>query len=150
MYTKSIESKPMTFFIKQKNGSVDYIDAKNCTVKCGEIWMANLPYNDCSIQSGNRPVFIISNNKNNTYSTVLNVMPITTKMNKRNLPCHVEIWEYQKYGLHCPSTILTEQITSISKNNLIYRMGMIDDLDMLARIIRSMKVQFPILNITDF
>ena len=77
----------------------------------------------------------------------MNVIPMTTKMNKRNLPCHVEIWDYEKYGLTAPSTIMVEQITTIQKENLRYYMGSISDLDMLMRIFRAMQAQFPMLSI---
>ena len=56
---------------------------------CGEIWMCNLITKDGSIQSGYRPVFILSNDKNNTYSTTLNIIPITSKMNKK------KPWKYE-------------------------------------------------------
>ena len=84
--------------------------------RCGEIWMCHLIEKDGSIQSGYRPVFILSNDKNNTYSTTLNIIPITSKMNKRKLPVHVELWSYQKYGLKTPSTMLVEQTSYISSN----------------------------------
>ena len=110
-----------------------------------EIWMADLGERSGSLQSGRRPVLIVSNDKNNRYSSVLNVIPMTTKMNKRNLPCHVEIWDYKKYGLLAPSTLLIEQLSTISKENLIYNMGKIIDVDMLMRICRAMQSQFPIM-----
>jgi len=139
--------KPMTFFVKCDNNDVEFIGAESRAVKCGEIWMANIPEKEGSIQGGHRPVYIISNDKNNEHSKVVNVIPMTTKMNKRNLPCHVEIWDYEKYGLTAPSTIMVEQITTIQKENLRYYMGSISDLDMLMRIFRAMQAQFPMLSI---
>ena len=140
-------TKPIAFFIKCNDNNVEFIGAETRAVKCGDIWMANLPSCDGSVQSGHRPILIISNNKNNQHSTVINVVPLTTKMNKRNLPCHVEIWDYKKYGLTAPSTLLIEQLTTIQKENLNYYMGEINDIDMLIRICRAMQVQFPILDI---
>ncbi len=142
-YGKS--AQPMTFFIKYEQNNVEFIGAESRTVKCGDIWMANLEGNG-SIQSGHRPVFVISNDKNNQYSTTLNVIPMTTKMNKRNLPCHVEIWDHKKYGLTAPSTLLIEQLTTMQKENLRYYMGEIKDVDMLMRICRAMQSQFPVLD----
>lgn len=139
-------AQPMAFFIKYENNSVEFIGAESRDVKCGEIWMANLPSQDGSIQGGHRPVFIISNDKNNQHSTVINAIPLTTKMNKRNLPCHVEIWDHKKYGLTAPSTLLVEQLTTVQKENLRYYMGEIKDVDMLMRICRAMQSQFPILD----
>ena len=109
--------------------------------------MAEISGKSGSIQSGHRPVFILSNNKNNKCSTVLNVIPMTTKMNKRNLPCHVEIWDYKRYGLNAPSTLMVEQITTIEKESLRYYMGEVADVDILTRIYRAMKSQFPVLAI---
>jgi len=137
-------SQPMTFFIKFNN-DVEFIGAEGRDIKCGEIWMANLPSQNGSIQSGHRPVFIISNNKNNKHSTVVNVIPLTTKMNKRDLPCHVEIWDHKKYGLTAPSTLLVEQLTTVQKENLRYYMGEIKDVDMLMCICQAMQSQFPVL-----
>lgn len=132
-------------FIKFDGEKINYIGSDNLIAKCGDIWMCKLPSKTGSVQNGFRPVLIISNNKNNHHSTVLNIIPLTTKMNKRSLPCHVEIWDYKKYGLTAPSTIMVEQVTTVQKNNLLYKMGEITDLDMLMRICRAMEIQFPML-----
>lgn len=113
--------------------------------RCGEIWMCHLIAKDGSIQSGYRPVFILSNDKNNTYSTTLNIIPITSKMNKRKLPVHVELWSYQKYGLKTPSTMLVEQVMTISFEHLDKCIGKVSDRETLGDISRAMAIQFPIL-----
>jgi len=113
--------------------------------KCGEIWMCRLPGNENSVQGGYRPVFILSNNKNNTYSPTLNVIPLTTKMNKRQLPIHVELKDYTMYGLRAPSTLLVEQITTISIEFLDRRIGTISDRITLRSIWKAISIQFPIM-----
>ena len=110
-----------------------------------EIWMADLGDKNGSIQCGRRPVLIISNDKNNRYSTTVNIIPMTTKMNKRNLPCHVEIFDYEKFGLNAPSTIMVEQLTVIDKQDLLFRVGKINDNAVLMEICNAMSVQFPVL-----
>lgn len=110
-----------------------------------EIWMADLGERSGSLQSGRRPVLIVSNDKNNRYSSVLNVIPMTTKMNKRNLPCHVEIYDYEKFGLNAPSTIMVEQLTVVDKKDLMFRIGKINDDRILMEICDAMAVQFPVL-----
>jgi mRNA interferase MazF len=110
-----------------------------------EIWMADLGERSGSLQSGRRPVLIVSNDKNNRYSSVLNVIPMTTKMNKRNLPCHVEIYDYEKFGLNAPSTIMVEQLTVVDKKDLMFRVGKINDDRILMEICDAMAVQFPVL-----
>ena len=110
-----------------------------------EIWMADLGEKSGSVQSGRRPVLIVSNDKNNRYSSVVNIMPMTTKMNKRNLPCHVELYNYERFGLNAPSMIMVEQLTSIDKRNLLFRIGKVDDNKVLSEICRAMTAQFPVL-----
>lgn len=95
---------------------------------CGEIWMCYLTSKDGSVQSGYRPVFILSNDKNNTYSTTLNIIPLTSKMNKRKLPVHVEL-----------------QITTITVECLDRCIGKVSDKETLCSISNAISVQFPIL-----
>lgn len=115
--------------------------------KCGEIWMCNLTGKEGSVQNGYRPVFILSNDKNNTYSPTINIIPITSKMNKRKLPVHVELWDYQKYGLTAPSTLMVEQTTTVTFASFDRCIGKILDKDVLGNISRAMRVQFPIIAI---
>lgn len=135
------------FYVKyNSNGDLDYIAPVGGEVaKCCEIWMCDL-HNDGSVQSGLRPVFILSNNKNNQHSTVLNVIPLTTKINKRNLPCHVVLENYSTYGLIAKSTLMVEQTMTINKSNLRYKIGSISDDETILKICSAMKSQFPILN----
>ena len=112
---------------------------------CGDIWLCSLPDNHNSVQGGFRPVFILSNNKNNTYSTTLNIIPITSKMNKRRLPVHVELWDHKKYGLQKPSTMMIEQISTVSSEMLDRKIGSVEDKETLDRISAAMLIQFPVL-----
>ena len=116
--------------------------------KCGEIWMCLLTAKNSSVQNGYRPVFILSNDKNNTYAPTLNVIPLTTKMNKRRLPIHVELWDYRKFGLTKPSTMLIEQITTIPTDTLDKYVGEVSDKEILADIKTAIYVQFPVLQFT--
>lgn len=141
-------NQPFIFCIKCQNGNVEYYEPhKKCTPKCGDIWMCEFPKTENGVQSGFRPAFILSNDKNNMHSPTVNVIPMTTKMNKRNLPCHVEIWDYGKFGLNAPSTILVEQTTTVPVTNLKRRVGQIDDSRVLTDICKAMKVQFPIFSV---
>lgn len=136
-------------YIRMKDGEVEFIEPERAVrPKCGEIWKCNLGDTNGSVQGGFRPVFVFSNNKNNTHSSTVNVFPLTTKMNKRQLPVHVELWDYKKYGLSAPSTILVEQPMTIPINLLTRKIGEINDADMLYSICKAMGVQFPILSIS--
>jgi len=112
--------------------------------KCGEIWMCNLTSKDGSVQGGYRPVFILSNDKNNLHSSTLNIIPLTSKMNKRNLPIHVELWDYWKYGLKMPSTMMIEQITTVPALSLDVYIGLINNKQVLENILKAMSIQFPV------
>ena len=117
---------------------------ENIRPRFGEVWMCHLTDKGGSVQSGYRPVFILSNNQNNTYSSTLNVIPITSKMNKRKLPVHVELWNYKIFGLRNPSTMMIEQTTTVSIESLEKRIGTISDRAILTNIGRAILVQFPI------
>ena len=51
----------------------------NMNIKRGEIYLVDLGNQKGSIQSGKRPVVVISNNMNNKYSPTINILPITSK-----------------------------------------------------------------------
>ncbi len=143
--TMTAESERL--YIKFDGSRVEYIDSIHKDIKCGDIWIGNLPENNGCVQCGKRPLFIISNDKNNQYSNVVNVIPLTTKMNKRKLPCHVEIWDHKRYGLSEPSTMMCEQIQTIPKENIAFKVGEIRDTNMLIQICKAMQIQFPVMNI---
>ncbi len=89
----------------------------------GDIFWAELEGEaGSSMQAGARPVLVVSNNKANQYSSVITVIPITSKMGKTKLPTHVLIKEC---GLSKPSIALAEQITSINKDRLDRKIGSI-------------------------
>lgn len=75
-----------------------------------------------SVQASTRPCIVVSNQKNNTFSTTLNVVPLSSK-NKKCLPSHVDITS----GVVKKSTALVEQIVTISKTEIIKVFGSVDD-----------------------
>ena len=97
------------------------------TPKQHEIWFAELgDHYGTSVQSGNRPVLVITNDVSNRYSQTLTVIPMTSKMKKLELPTHVVLTE-----AHCEmlkaeqmedSVLLIEQITTIDRSALYNRL----------------------------
>lgn len=90
-------------------------------IKRGDVLYVDLGehINDC-IQGGKRPVVVVSNNKNNRYSSVFSVVPLTTKIfEKKTLPTHVFISTAENVGIRKESLALCEQITSISFSKII-------------------------------
>lgn len=114
----------------------------------GEIWMCHLTERSGSVQNGYRPVFVVSNDKNNTYSNTFNIIPITSKFNKRKLPVHVVLLNYLAYGLREPSTMMIEQTTTVGINSLDKRIGKIIDKHVLLEISKAMMIQFPVFSLS--
>lgn len=79
-----------------------------------------------SIQGGTRPYLIISNNKCNQYSDIATAIPLTTKY-KTKLPTH-----YIIHINNTPNLVLTEQITCISRSNIVDYVDTIEDEDLKA------------------
>lgn len=130
------------YMVLNANGEYEIVRPKP---KCADIWMAEISFDGDCVQSGYRPVFVISNDKNNAFAPTVNVFPLTTKMKRKNLPCHVTLYNYYDYGLSAPSTILVEQPLTIPQSWLLKRLGTIEDRKTLNRILTAMQSQFPIL-----
>lgn len=94
------------------------------SVRRFEIWFAELGnHYGSSVQSGSRPVLVMSNDVANHYSSTLTVIPMTTVMKKLELPTHIPVSEAdcQMYGSHTylrKSIALAEQVTTIDKKAL--------------------------------
>lgn len=94
-----------------------------------EIWFAELgDHYGSSVQSGSRPVLVISNDVANRFSSTLTVIPLTTVQKKLNLPTHIQIAEAdcQMINDHAylrNSVALAEQVTTIGKNALLNKLG---------------------------
>lgn len=88
-----------------------------------EIWFAELGnHYGTSVQSGNRPVLVITNDVSNRYSQTLTVIPLTSKMKKLELPTHVVLTKDHCEMLRAEqmedSVLLIEQITTIDRSAL--------------------------------
>lgn len=103
-----------------------------------DIYIASLVNQGGSIQMGTRPVVIVSNDKNNEYSPNLTVVPLTSKMCKRELPTHIRI---NGCGLSSESLFLGEQIMLISKDRLGRKIGSLKGTAYETKIGQAIKVQ---------
>lgn len=90
-----------------------------------------------SVQGGQRPAIIVSNNMCNKHSPVVSVVPITSR-DKKPLPTHVSIWGY---GLNCECTVMCEQITSVDKTMITKKIGNISHESVRAAINRALQIQ---------
>lgn len=104
-------------------------------VNRGDIFFAVLS-GEGSVQRGRRPVVVISNEKNNTHSNILNVVPCTTKIKK--LPVHANL--SMECGLKQKSQALCEQVYTITKDSLENFVGRATDND-LREINKALAIQ---------
>lgn len=109
------------------------------TILKGDIWYVDLPSNGDNIQSGVRPCIIVSNNIANKFSPVIQIVALTSKMNKAKIPTHV-FFEKGQFGLEENSIALCEQIRPINKKLLMDKIGSLDEKN-LERIDKAMLIQ---------
>lgn len=85
-----------------------------------DIWYASLPLDRrTSVQGGNRPVVIVSNDICNEKSTAVTVLPVTSRLKHPEMPTHVIL-----VGLMDePSMVLAEQIMTVDKSCLDRKIG---------------------------
>ena len=95
----------------------------NCTeeIKCGDVFFADLS-GEGSLQTGLRPVIVVSNDTGNYFSSVVTVVPLTSKK-KKELPTHTTLYPNAINGLNKISIALVEQITTIPQDYLVRKIG---------------------------
>lgn len=109
-------------------------------IKRGDIYKADLSPVVGSEQGGIRPVVIVQNDMGNRYSPTIIVVPITTRLNKKNLPTHTKI---NNSSLLKESIALMEQIRTIDKSRLIEFMGVLNESEM-NRITEALRISIDI------
>ena len=112
--------------------------SRTYNVHRGDIFFAELGYHrGTSVQEGCRPVLVISNDKGNYHSDTINVIPMTGCFKRPDLPCHMLLKPEQIANRHRPfntATVLTEQITTISKSALRSYVGRVENSDIISNI----------------
>ena len=83
----------------------------------GDIYYADLRPVVGSEQGGVRPVLIIQNDVGNRHSPTVICAAITSRLNKANLPTHIEL-NAGNYDMVKDSVILLEQLRTIDKKRL--------------------------------
>ena len=119
-------SYDLSEFKDNSNKNIFYIDSPKETTKMSPVYRGDVFYYDLgkqegSLQSGLRPVVIVSNNKGNKYSSTVIVATITSKPDLTDLPTHADLTvDCAKFlrGNLKKSTILFEQIFTINKSDL--------------------------------
>ena len=114
-------------------------------IKRGEIYFADVTKYDSqgSEQSGRRPVLIIQNDIGNKFSPTTIIAIITTK-SKRELPTHVELHKDEINGLKFDSVVALEQISTIDKDRLKFKIGKLSNEDTI-RVMEAVKVSLGVI-----
>lgn len=92
-----------------------------------DIIKANVKYEGRSVQTKERPYVIVSNPIGTKHATIITVMPLTSKIKKLNMPVHGCINADDKNGLTEYSMLLGEQLITISKEEVINKLGTVTD-----------------------
>lgn len=91
-----------------------------------DIVMAKINYEEnSSVQASLRPYVIVSNPIGTKHAPIITVMPLTTKIKKTNMPVHKCISANDSNKLLEDSMTLGEQIITISKREVIKKVGAI-------------------------
>ena len=118
----------------------------------GSVWFADLGLRTTSgllptyVQSGRRPVLVISNDLNNRYGTILTVIPFTGSPKRLDMPTHVVVVPsdvrngYQPSEIYA-STLLCEQVTVLDKTRLVGYVGTIVNPDLMTRVEAALLTQ---------
>ena len=109
-------------------------------IKRGDIYKADLSPVVGSEQGGIRPVVIVQNDMGNRNSPTIIVVPITTRLNKKNLPTHTKI---NNSSLLKESIALMEQIRTIDKSRLIEFIGVLNESEM-NRITEALRISIDV------
>lgn len=107
-------------------------------LKRGDVYFANLKNDSDSkscVQTNSRPVLLVGNWQSNKYSSVITVVPLTTKLKRLNIPTHIQLEVAGKKSL-----ALCEQIITISRDDLKFYMCTLDTSDM-KKINKALMVQ---------
>lgn len=107
--------------------------------KRGDVYLARLDPREGSEQAGQRPVIVMSRNSINEHSSVVVVVPVTDRANKRTIyPSHT-ILNAGDGGLSKDSVALGEQIRAISTTRIAKYMGHLSD-ESVERIGASLRI----------
>lgn len=90
-------------------------------VRRGDIWKANMGESVGSEQGGLRPVIVVQNNVGNKFSPTYITIPLTSKA-KPKLPTHGAL-NAPENGLDVASTFMAEQIHTLDRSKMLYKMG---------------------------
>lgn len=111
----------------------------NRQVKRGDIFWVDFGLTKGSEQGGVRPAVVVQNDIGNKYSPTVIVCIISSEIKKKELPTHVLLSEYKKYGLTKPSQVMAEQMKVRDKTQLGDYIGTIDG-EVMSKIDKAIEI----------
>lgn len=110
-------------------------------IKRGDVLLADLgaPVHG-SEQAGRRPVIVVSNNWVNSHNHVYTVVPLTTKINRLELPTNVFIPANREEGVTRDAIALCAQTRSLDAVRILRKSGRLNK-DTLERITKGVLIQ---------
>ncbi len=100
-------------------------------IKRGRVYLAALDPTIGRKITKTRPVVVISNDQNNTFSGTITILPITSKNIQKTYPFEV-ILPKGRGNLPKKSKIKADQIRTLDKRRLIKFIGELSEADMLS------------------
>ena len=100
--------------------------------------MVRLPAREGSIQGGLRPAIIVSNDMANKFSSVIHIIPLTTKA-KKPLRTHVAI--SKESGMVMDSIAMAEQSMLVDKACFCHQIGELNE-NLMNKIDTAIMIQF--------
>ena len=94
-----------------------------------DIITAEIKYEHGSVQTKKRPYVIVSNAIGTRHSNIITVMPLTSKIKKTDMPVHGCLEADGENGLNLFSMVLGEQPFTISKEEVIGKIGSVTSQD---------------------
>lgn len=109
-------------------------------VKYGEVWLCDLGFGIGSEQTGCRPVIVCSNDVGNRHSSISQIVPISSSINKRRLPTHVYL-DANRCGLERSSIALCEQSKVVDQGRLFVKLAELSE-DVMEEVMDGIMVNF--------
>ena len=93
-------------------------------IRRGDIIWVEFRSGNGHIQRGRRPCVVVSTNRVNGHARIINVIPGTTNLERKNNPVHMIIKDSDICGYMGKDTmLLTEQLTAIDTNQILSKAG---------------------------
>ncbi len=108
----------------------------------GDIFIVDLSPVIGSEQGGERPGIVVQNNTGNKFSPTIIVAAISGKIKKPKLPTHIAVSK-GNYGLLKDSVVMLEQVRTVDRKRLLYKVGHADA-EFMKKVDKALKISFNI------